>query len=193
MPDIDDGLYRDRGTVEYDTDTNTSTITLPYYPPSTTVLVRADTMEIVQWTRVPDTNSVEVVGDMTAVPIYAGVPYTQRYRFGPAMLRKQTQTGGLGAVRTGRLQVLRWCVTYSVSGPFDLEVRRSYRAVASKRITPRRLATALNNSPVSGKATCLVQSRNETCRVDIVNAMHWPTWFQSASWSGDYTRDDQLI
>ncbi len=178
----------DRGTREYDGDDDETIITLPYSPPECFTVVRIDTMQVIPWRQVSGEIGVRLRGDYLDVPLIVGVCYEFRYRFSPAVLQKQTSTGGVGTTNAGRLQVLKWTVRHAESGPFRLEIRRSQRDVESKEFSPHKVGRTPMNVPSRGTAAITVRGRAETSRVDIVNPYFWPSWFVAAEWEGVYTR-----
>lgn len=184
------GTTREFGSVlSYDVDSDTSIIELPWAPTGDTLLVRGDTLTELSWTLGDTTRRLVVKGDARGWPIYAGVSFEARYRFGQAVLIKQSQGGGAAVVRSGRLQIQEWVVTYSHAGPFTLEVFRDSRVSKMKRFAPRITGRAINNSPWAGTANIKVLSRAERTRVDIATRTHWPCWFVSAHWVGELTSD----
>lgn len=166
---------------------------LPWMPTEDTQVVRGDG-SLLAWTAVDgDPYSIELAGDQTRIRLYVGQKYTCRYRFSPAMLYKQTQGGGNAPISTGRLQVTRWSVQFSESGPFSFEVYRDGSLVRTKNIVQRRLFEPLNNAPRTGEAGVMVQRESSKARVDLVNPHHTQAWFTSAEWSGEYSREDSVV
>ena len=181
---------RERGTVSYDADTNLSTLMLPYVLPENFVLQRADTYQILPWLPTFDPYIITTKGDITNVPVFGGVLYEMRYRFSPAMILVKSQDGGMSALGGGRLQVQSWTVNFVASGTFDMEVFVKNKTTKSKRFGTRVVGSGLQEF---GKARTFVLSRAELARVDIVSTHTNPIWFTSAEWSGEYTRQDQLV
>lgn len=188
---------RERGTISYNAATDLSTITLPWNATSTTVLVRADKMQEVVWDPSADTldgdNVIQVRGDLTQVPLYAGEQIHFRYIMGPAVIQRQTPSGGTTIIGTGRLQVIRCHVYASNSGPFVLEVMDQSALQSAKVITPRTTGVFAADSPSDHSGSTLVRRRAEKCRVGISSTYWTPLWLIRAEYDAEYTRDNSPI
>lgn len=178
---------RDRGVISYDEDTNKSEIELPWELTEDTVFVRADTLQIIPWTLGDDPKIAVFRGNITALAIYAGIPFEFRFRFGPATIWKQTPLGSLQAVRSGRLQISRYEIVASTSGPFQVLVYKDGDLASTKTITPRIVGGKHSTALRDVIARSLVLSRADKARVDLVSTGYWPCWFISAQWFGEYT------
>jgi hypothetical protein len=152
-----------------------------------TVVIRGDTGGIVPWTA-GDGGGIVIDSDAETV-FYIGNLYWFRYRFGPAAVLKQTIAGGVATKQTGLLQVLRWIVTAASAGPFHLEVYRNLRERIVKICTPRRTGQSPVNAPTSHTGQTSVLSKAETSRVEITNPYPVPSWFSTARWEGELSRE----
>lgn len=184
---------RERGTTSYSSQDDETTLTFPYEIPAGTVLVRPDTMQQIGGGSGGGGTTAGVPGDYSAVPMYAGVPFTFRYKFPEAQIQRQTLLGGMASVPTGRLQILRWAVQVRDGGPFELNVYRRSRSTVTKRFTPRWVGEFLRNEPFYQTAQVQVMGRSQDTRVEITSTSWWPAWFLNAEWVGEYTRESRLV
>jgi hypothetical protein len=166
----------------------TTTVTLPWTPiVGRTVVIRGDSGRVVPWTA--GAGRAIIIDSDAPTVYYIGNTYEFRYRFGPAAVLKQTLAGGIATKQTGILQVLRWTVDASYAGPFVIEVRRKLRSVAQKLCIPRRVGQSPVNGPAAHTGQAPVLAKAEEARVDLVNSTPVPSWFSTARWEGELSRE----
>lgn len=180
---------REKGIATYDSSSNTTTFDLPYEQTACTVIVRADTHEVVA----SGSGTLELEGDWTGIPLYAGCTYQFRYRFSQANVSKQDQTGGVSAISSGRIQVVRWSVNYTMSGPFYMHTHRYDEPASAKLISPIRLGIDPDSPLGEGRGSIMVTSKNTKSRVDLESRTFMPCWFISADWDGEVRQERQMI
>lgn len=180
---------RERGRAEYDAGSGKTVFEFPWEPTACSVVIRADTHEILA----SGAGQLEVEGDWTGYPLYAGCLYDFKYRFNQANLAKQDVMGGVGAVRSGRVQVIKWNVNYTMSGPFYMHTHRYNESASRKLISPIRIGINPTSPLGEGRGTIVVMSQNTKSRVDLLSSTFMPCWFVSADWDGEVRQERQLV
>lgn len=180
---------RERGRAEFHPETNTTTFEFPWSPSACTVVVRADTHQIIA----SGEGELEAQGDWTSYPLYAGCLFDFKYRFNQANLAKQDQMGGVAAIRSGDIQVIKWNVNYTMSGPFYMHAHKYNETSKSKLISPIRLGINPSSPLGEGRGSILVMNKNIRSRVDLLSSTFMPCWFVSADWDGEVRQERQLV
>lgn len=115
--------------------------------------------------------------------VYAGVPYTFRYRFSEQVLKNNNEP-----MTTGRLQLRNWNVVYNNTGYFETEVTPTARPKTSAKFTGRLVGSAENIlgrvAIENGTFRFGVNSNAKEVLIDLVSDSHLPCSFQSAEWEG---------
>lgn len=180
---------REKGRAEYDAGSGKTVFEFPWAASPCTVVVRADTHEVIA----SGSGELEADGDWTSYPLYAGCLYDFRYRFNQANIAKQDATGGLAAVRSGRVQVIKWNVNYTMSGPFYMHTHRYDELASRKLISPIRMGINPSSPLGEGRGSIIVMSQNTKSRVDLLSSTFMPCWFVSADWDGEVRQERQLV
>lgn len=134
-------------------------------------------------------SSVEVRGNHTATPVYIGARYEMRYRFSQQDIKEQAPGGGRVSIKDGRLQLLRWIVSFSRTGAFRVEVKARGRDLKTYPFSGKILGKAvLGEIPISsGDFKFSVMSKNDQVSIDLVNDGVLPSRFTAAGWEGRFT------
>ena len=176
--------------VTYDEATDRTNIRLPFRPRMMgdtvkTIILRADTTEVIPWVDGLDEYSVRMPGDYRGVSLYIGNTYEFMYTFNqPRMI--QNTSGGPGPIHGGRLQIMKWYFNYLRSGPFRVSVLDRTRYVANRLVTPRKVGTALNLVG-SGQHGESIRRNADNIQVQLRSVNHLPTQIVSSSWVGEYS------
>lgn len=173
-------------------------ITLPWAPPANTqVIVRpaegypdayeGDQLQVFA----VGASYVDVVGDVTDVPLYIGVPYTMRVRLSTIYPVKADRSGSPAAVIGGRLQLRRMRMNYANTGAFRVEVTASRRDTRVYEFTGQYLGdpeVPLGAVPVveAGSFAWPVQTRNTDVVIELVSDYFTPCVLQALEWEGFY-------
>jgi len=131
--------------------------------------------------------TIRLTGDTRLEKVYAGYPYTFRYRFSPLYVRKDGE-GSTTVITEGRTQLLRMRLTYAETGFFKVEVTPENRAKFTYDETvnawslddPLMSTTDLNLE--GGDYSFPVKCENTRVDVDIINDSAVPSGMISAEW-----------
>lgn len=191
----------DCDSVTYDAGTGLTTIVLPYPEEADMQIVAGDGNplrvkgSIVPFTVVNET-TLTVVGSMLA-NFYAGRKYTMRYRLSALVIRQEAPGGGQTANVNGRLQVLRFVVSFGPTGYLRAEVTPFRRELQATVFSGRTVGSAENPlgsvSIGSGTFSFSVNSENTSVIIDFVNDTPLPCRLLSGEWRGQFTPVTQRI
>lgn len=117
--------------------------------------------------------------------VYAGVPYTFKYKFSEQVIKNENSP-----VTIGRLQIRNMNIVYNDSGFFKTKVTPFKRNTTNKVFTGRNLGS-LNNvigqvSIDSGTFSFPVLSKSNQVDIELESDSFLPCAFQSAEWEGFY-------
>lgn len=117
--------------------------------------------------------------------VYAGVPYTFRYKFSEQVIKNENSP-----ITIGRLQIRNMNIVYNDSGFFKTKVTPFKRNTTNKVFTGRNLGS-LNNvigqvSIDSGTFSFPVLSKSNQVDIELESDSFLPCAFQSAEWEGFY-------
>ena len=119
----------------------------------------------------------------SGLTVYAGVPYTFRYRFSEQVLKNNNEP-----MTTGRLQLRNWNVVYSDTGFFQTEVTPTARPTKTAKFTGRLVGASANVlgqvAIENGTFRFGVNSNAQEVNIELVSDSHLPCSFQSAEWEG---------
>lgn len=119
----------------------------------------------------------------SGLTVYAGVPYTFRYRFSEQVLKNNNEP-----MTTGRLQLRNWNVVYSDTGFFQTEVTPTARPTKTAKFTGRLVGSSANIlgqvAIENGTFRFGVNSNSQEVNIELVSDSHLPCSFQSAEWEG---------
>lgn len=119
----------------------------------------------------------------SGLTVYAGVPYTFRYRFSEQVLKNNNEP-----MTTGRLQLRNWNVVYSDTGFFQTEVTPTARPTKIAKFTGRLVGASANVlgqvAIENGTFRFGVNSNAQEVNIELVSDSHLPCSFQSAEWEG---------
>lgn len=128
-------------------------------------------------------------GDTRNDKVYAGIPYTFRYRFSPLMIRRDAGSGPQ-VITEGRTQVLRMRLTFSDTAFFSVDVTPENRA----KFTYESAVNAWGlDDPMfkteelvleEGDYSFPVKCENTRVAIDIINDQAVPCGIISADWVG---------
>lgn len=115
--------------------------------------------------------------------VYAGVPYTFRYRFSEQVLKNNNEP-----MTIGRLQLRNWNVVYNNTGYFETEVTPTARPTAKAKFTGRLVGSSNNIlgrvAIETGTFRFGVNANAKEVLIELVSDSHLPCSFQSAEWEG---------
>lgn len=117
--------------------------------------------------------------------VYAGVPYTFKYKFSEQVIKNDNSP-----ITIGRLQIRNMNIVYNDSGFFKTKVTPFKRNTTNKVFTGRNLGS-LNNvigqvSIDSGTFSFPVLSKSNQVDIELESDSFLPCAFQSAEWEGFY-------
>ena len=178
----------------YDSTLNRTSYTLPYAVPA----------DIQAWTGYSASGAIKsgrrllidsyasttlrLVGDTRNEKVYAGSPYTFRYRFSPLYIREGLDSGSQAVVTEGRTQVMRFRVTYAKTVYFSINVIHESRGTAVYKVNDHLLDdigySTTEIYPEDGDYSFPVKAENEKVWIDIVNDQAVPCSIISAEWTG---------
>jgi hypothetical protein len=119
----------------------------------------------------------------SGLTVYAGIPYTFRYRFSEQVLKNNNEP-----MTTGRLQLRNWNVVYSDTGFFQTEVTPTARPTKTAKFTGRLVGSSANIlgqvAIENGTFRFGVNSNSQEVNIELVSDSHLPCSFQSAEWEG---------
>ena len=184
-------------TITYDSDTEKSTIVLPYTSYGTiNVCTRADgageeagTRFVV--TQVGDTNTVTVDEDLTARKLWIGDGYTLDYTFNRPYLKVSTEQGTRGNAGSGRFQVRRGNLTYDNSVAFKINVtpegrpQRTY-PFESRILNTAGFTTGAEQVLKDGIFKFPVKSKGSTTTIQVVNDTPFPCSLLTMEYEATY-------
>ena len=132
--------------------------------------------------------TIRLTGDTRLETVYAGIPYTFRYRFSPFYIRVDNGNGSALVATEGRTQVLRVRLTYAKSVYFSVQVLHETRDTVTYTINDHVLDNPLLSTtvitPEDGDYSFPVKSENDKCWIDILNDQAVPHSIVSAEWVG---------
>lgn len=132
--------------------------------------------------------TIRLTGDTRNETVYAGIPYTFRYRFSPFYIRVDSGNGSALVATEGRTQVLRVRLSYAKSVYFSVQVGHETRSTVSYTINDHVLDNPLLSTttitPEDGDYSFPVKAENDKCWIDILNNQAVPHSIVSAEWVG---------
>jgi hypothetical protein len=193
-------------TITYDSDTQKSTIVLPYTSYGTiNVCTRATPSTIVYdvitfgtesgtrftVTQVGDTDTVTVDGDLTSRKLWVGDGYTFDYTFNRPYLKVGTEQGTRGNAGSGRFQVRNGNLTYDNSIAFKVIVTPEGRSQRTYPFESRILNTAgftIGSEQVlkDGIFKFPVKSKGSTTTIQAVNDTPFPCSLLTMEYEATY-------
>ena len=115
--------------------------------------------------------------------VYAGVPYTFKYRFSEFVVKKQNEP-----VTTGRVQLRNLTVVFNDTGFFEAVITPDNRDATTAQFTGRIVGAANNQigkvSIESGNFRIPVLAESSKVSVELQSDSFLPCVFQSAEWEG---------
>ena len=183
---FDDGFGSVQGT--YDIGPNTTLFEdLPYTPDATFVVASKDgaVPQIVD----SDVDSIEVLGDWSAEPMWFGRSYFSRWQPSTIYVRKQTASGGTVIDEVSRLQLRRGYLNYNNSGYFKVSVTPEGRSTSDYIFTGRLVGDLNELGEValgSGRFSFAVLSKNDRVILEISSDTIQPFRLTSMEWEGEY-------
>lgn len=137
--------------------------------------------------------TLTAVGDFSAATVYAGVPYTARYRFSIQYYRDQNKT----AVADAILKLRNMKVYYTKSGYFRAEVTPLGRPMSYYTFTGKTIGTTamvMGSAQLdSGVFKFDVFTDASNVKIELVNDSYLPSFFQSAEWMAMMTTKSQRV
>lgn len=192
---LDFDIHLDRRvelTGSYNSETNTTTWTLPYTFATdddrlTVILGGAFTGKAGKTISVerPTNTTFTITGDYTAGSVYAGIVYPMIYEFSPQYVR-DTSVDGSPALTGGRTQIIKMSVDYANSGTFEAQVpiRDTTRVTEKTGIigsSELRIGKPYLNT---GTFNFNVNAENKNVSIKLVSENHYPVSYQKAEWRG---------
>jgi len=164
------GINLDRRVRLYDGST-----TLPY--------TDSNTIYITDSGRIISASDVSGYVTGTDKSVFAGIPYTFRYRFSEQVLKNENEP-----MTIGRLQLRNWNVVYNDTGFFETVVTPTARDPKTSQFTGRLVGSAANIlgqvAIETGTFRFGVNSNAQEVSIELRSDSHLPCSFQSAEWEG---------
>lgn len=154
------------------------------YDGSTTVpYTDSDIQYVTDAGRIIDASAVSAYVTGTTKSVYAGIPYTMKYRFSEQVLKNNKEP-----MTTGRLQIRNWNVVYNDTGFFSTKVTPTARDTKTSTFTGRLVGSAANIlgqvALETGTFRFGVNSNSQEVQVELQSDSFLPCSFQSAEWEG---------
>ncbi len=142
-----------------------------------------------------DNYTIQAAGDLTNVPVWIGMNYTQRVTISPQFLKKQGINGGVVPETEGRVQYKRAVVTFQDTGYFRSEVTPSHRDTYEKSFSSYQVGESDIGEPVmaSGTQQFLVPGKNLETEVSLVNDSPLPSTFVSLALDAEFTKKGRSL
>ena len=187
----------DLTTLTYDSDTQKTTVTLPYvaYGPVSVCTRGVSGVEEAginfPVTQVGDTATVTVNGDISSRKLWVGVGYTFDYTFNNPYLKIATEQGSRGTASSGRFQVRRGNITYDNTASFKVLVTPEGRPERTYAFESRLLNTSgfsLGNEQVlkDGTFKFPVLSQGNTTTIRVTNDTPFPCALLTMEYEATY-------
>ncbi|MQB00666.1 MAG: phage tail protein [Actinobacteria bacterium] len=173
----------------YSAVTSTTTWTLPYEDTADFTVVLGplwtdqvgDTLTITR----PTSTTITAVGDWSAHPVFVGRQYSAFVTLSEIFLRARSQTGGVGAAQSGRLQLRTFTVSYASAGNFTVDVtlsdgRGTYTYTFHSLIVGQATIGTMNLPDGQFRAPIRAQSKDAT--ITFNNDSHLPSAWLSGEW-----------
>lgn len=180
--------------ITYDAPNNRTVYVMPYSPPSNveawTGYSASGTIGAGQKLPVESISgtTIRLVGDTRNLKVYAGIPYTFRYRFSPFFIRVDSGNGSSLVATEGRTQVLRVRLTYAKSVYFSVAVSHETKPTLVYKVNDHQLDDGLFSTtdvnPEDGDFSFPVKAENNKCWIDVMNDQAVPCSLISAEWVG---------
>ena len=138
---------------------------------SDNVMVDASTNEIVD----------DIPSDLSATPIYVGIPYTFKYEISEQVYKDNNLD-----VAQARFQLRKMLIDFANTNTFDVDVTPTGRDTTTYHFTSRTLGDTQNlNASAqqeSGSFTIPIQSQASEVSIEIKNSSHFPCTITGAEW-----------
>jgi len=121
--------------------------------------------------------SVEVTGDITSVPFFAGKPYNMLYRFSDQTLKQPTERGGRSASDYTYQTIRSGSLNYADTGHFTVEVTPKYRDTYSYAFNPDIVGANLSLNeftPQNGHFRFPVQAQPNEVTIEVKSSSALP-------------------
>jgi hypothetical protein len=132
--------------------------------------------------------TLRLVGNTVNEKVYAGLPYTFRYRFSPFYIRVDGGNGSALVATEGRTQVLRVRLTYARTVYFSVQIGHETRPTVEYKVNDHLLDDGLFSTsdiyPEDGDYSFPVKAENDKCWIDVLNNQAVPSAMVSAEWVG---------
>jgi len=192
-------VHLDRKTVltgAYNAVTGYTTWTLPYAESGVQIVAGGGFVgqagQLLTTTQ-PTPTTVTALGNFTASTVFAGIPYTMRYRFSTQYHRDANKT----AIGDAILKLRNMKVFFTKSGYFRAEVIPYGRDMSSYAFTGKTLgAGTMVLGSVQMEAGVFkfdIMTDSSTAQIELVNDSYLPSFFQSAEWGGMVTTKSQRV
>ena len=140
---------------------------------SNRVMVDASTNEIIADDAIPS--------DLSATPIYVGIPYTFKYEISEQVYKDNNLD-----VAQARFQLRKMLIDFANTNTFDVDVTPTGRDTTTYHFTSRTLGDTQNlNASAqqeSGSFTIPIQSQASEVSIEIKNSSHFPCTITGAEW-----------
>jgi len=117
--------------------------------------------------------------------VYAGVPFTFKYKFSEQVVKKDNNP-----ITIGRLQIRNFNLVFNNSGFFKAKVTPARRSTSTKSFTGRNLGSVNNIigqvSIDDGTFSFPVLAKSDQVDIELESDSFLPCVFQSAEWEGFY-------
>ena len=184
-------------TITYDSDTQQTTLVLPYISYGTVdISTRADGSTEESGTRFTvvqsgDTDTVTVAGDLTSRKLWLGDQYTFDYTLNKPYLKVSTEQGTKGNAGSGRFQVRKGNLTYDNSASFKVRVTPEGRSERTYPFESRSLNTAgftLGQEQVlkDGVFKFPVKAKGSTTTIQVTNDTPFPCSLLTMEYEATY-------
>lgn len=195
-------------TIAYDSNTNTTSYTLPFAVGLTddpVLIVTATTGDdVVGSLLVKDNHTASVfyaVGDTTGVPVMFGLNYDAIYDFSPQYVRSRVGNGEV-VRQNGRLSLRHMKLRFDNTSYFDVEITPEGRQTWTTS-HPGDFYTAIilqsgggqtDLAPVQpGEFRFACKGKSDAINIRIINSTPYPLGLTQAEWDGQYSPKTRFI
>lgn len=131
-----------------------------------------------------------VDGDWSGDTLFYGLSYNQKYTFSEQFVKRAISGGKDVSSIVGRLQLLRWFVSFRNTGHFQAKVAADGRDTVTYTFNAREATTVAVGDGVLADGTYAfgVYARSSDATITLENNTWQPSVFLSAEWVGNYSR-----
>jgi hypothetical protein len=131
--------------------------------------------------------TVTAPGDLSAVPMVMGVPYTAEYELSELQVKQASASGSEKTMTSARVQVRTLSLVHDRSGYFRVEVTPLYRDTLTHVFTPKKIGAYTIGTLAldSEEFRVPISSKSDQVRIVIKNSSPYPHHIMSATFEAE--------